>query len=350
MGRRASCASPRRRPSLRPWRGWLGSHSSAGTWDKLGGGGYEINSLFRPSQTSCMGTSSGWASDEKAGGEAGDRVTAGKWSSTELGIASVRLGCAEGWNGCFLTESVCGWGGGYYEDLEDNQSAFPRRGCWEEKKDGISIPIKKRVTSLPRLSLEKYHPCKCVCVCNVVCAAITGLANERTERIDCWNVKCFALCMFFSFLQYSLSLCVCGIKKKKRNVVTATCHQAVNSPRSINRMLSATSCPSRALFPCSHSEDAAGLSMTLAAPQRLLADDRECLALLDVWLMASVSLSGSLSMGRIAEGHCVCTLPSSALLLYRNALIDILEVLINKRTHSFLTLTVFALLVSFFGL
>lgn len=63
--------------------------------------------------------------------------------------------------------------------------------------------------------------------------------------------------------------------------------------------------------------------------------------------MGSVSLSGSLSTRRIAEGHCVCALASSALLLYRNALIDIPEVLINKRTHSFLTLTEFALLVSF---
>lgn len=132
----------------------------------------------------------------------------------------------------------------------------------------------------------------------------------------------------------------------KKNVVTAMCHQAVHSPRSINRMLFTTSCPPRALFPSSHSEDA-GLSMTLAAAWRLLADDRECLALLEVWLMGSVSLSGSLSARRIAEGHCVCALASSALLLYRNALIDIPEVLINKRTHSFLTLTEFALLVSF---
>lgn len=66
--------------------------------------------------------------------------------------------------------------------------------------------------------------------------------------------------------------------------------------------------------------------------------------------MGSVSLSGSLSMGRIAEGHCVCALASSALLLYRNALIDIPEVLINKRTHSFLTLMGFALLASLFFL
>lgn len=78
--------------------------------------------------------------------------------------------------------------------------------------------------------------------------------------------------------------------------------------------------------------------------------DRERLALLEVWLMGSVPVSGSLSARRIAEGHCVYSLASSALLLYRNALIDIPEVLINKRTNSFLTLTGFALLLSFFFL
>ncbi len=123
-----------------------------------------------------------------------------------------------------------------------------------------------------------------------------------------------------AFLQYSLSLCVCGMKKK--NVVTTRSHQAVHSPRSINRMLSTTSCPPRALFPSLHSEDA-GLSVTPAAVWRLLADDRACLALLEVWLMGNVSLSGSLSTRRIAEGHFVCTLASSDLLLCRNALIDI---------------------------
>lgn len=90
--------------------------------------------------------------------------------------------------------------------------------------------------------------------------------------------------------------------------------------------------------------------MTLAAAWRLLADDRECLALLEVWLMGSVSLSGSLSTRRIAEGHCVCALASSALPLGRNALIDIPEVLINKRTHSFLTRMGFCFVGKFFGL
>lgn len=66
--------------------------------------------------------------------------------------------------------------------------------------------------------------------------------------------------------------------------------------------------------------------------------------------MASVSLSGSLSSSRTAEGHCACELVSSAPLLYRNALIDILEVLINKGTHSFLTLIGFSLWASYFGL
>lgn len=75
--------------------------------------------------------------------------------------------------------------------------------------------------------------------------------------------------------------------------------------------------------------------MTLATV-RLLTDDRECLALFGVWLMGSVSLSGSLSTRRIAEGQRVCALPSSALRLERDTLIDIPEVLINKRTHTFL--------------
>lgn len=139
----------------------------------------------------------------------------------------------------------------------------------------------------------------------------------------------FLFCFVFCFFSTVLFVFVCLGDKKKKNVVTTMCHQAVNSPRSINRMLSTTSCPPRALFPSLHSEDA-GLSMTLAAVWRLLADDRECLALLEVWLMGSVSLSGSLSTRRIAEGHCVCALASSDLLLYRNALIDIPKVLINK--------------------
>lgn len=100
-----------------------------------------------------------------------------------------------------------------------------------------------------------------------------------------------------------------------------------------------------------YSEDAS-LSMTLTAAWRLLVDDRECLALLEVWLMGSVPVpvSGSLSTRRIAGGHCVCALPSTAFLLYRNALIDIPEVLINKRTHSLLSLMELALLVSFWPL
>lgn len=109
---------------------------------------------------------------------------------------------------------------------------------------------------------------------------------------------------------------------EEKNVVTTVYYQAVHSPRSINGMFPPTSCLPRALFPSSYSGDAS-LSMTLAAVLRLLKDDRECLTLLEVWLMGSVSLSGSLSSRRIAEGHCVCLLASSALLLYRNALIDI---------------------------
>lgn len=127
------------------------------------------------------------------------------------------------------------------------------------------------------------------------------------------RVKCFAL--------YVFSPCFSTVLFVWKNVVTTMWYQAVQSPRLINRMLSIFPvCPELCCPP--HSEDA-GLSMTLAAVWWLLRNDRECLVLLEVWLMASVSLSGPLSTRRIAEGHCVCSLASSALLLYRNALIDI---------------------------
>lgn len=161
------------------------------------------------------------------------------------------------------------------------------------------------------------------------------------------RVKCFALSIFFFSCYFAtvVFVFVCFRNEEEE----CSYHHVPLPARSINRRLSTTSCPPRALFPLSHSEDA-GLFMTLAAVWRLLVDDRECLALIEVWLMGSVALSGSLSTRRIAEGHCVCALASSALLLYRNALIDIPEVLINKRTHTFLTLVGFALLLSFFGL
>lgn len=56
------------------------------------------------------------------------------------------------------------------------------------KKDGISIPIKKRLTSFPILSLQKYQPCKCVLVCEVEDVKQRGNQeppNESTQRIDC---------------------------------------------------------------------------------------------------------------------------------------------------------------------
>lgn len=60
---------------------------------------------------------------------------------------------------------------------------------------------------------------------------------------------------------------------QKKNAVITTCHRAVHSVRSINPMFSTASCLSRALsFPL-HSEDS-GLSVTPAAAQRLLVDDK----------------------------------------------------------------------------
>lgn len=118
------------------------------------------------------------------------------------------------------------------------------------------------------------------------------------------RVKCFAL--FFPPLLFYSSLCLCVFVFEEEeeecsyhHVPSASAQFQINKQDAFHYFLSAQS-----FVPSSHSEDA-GLSMTLAAAWRLLADDRECLALLEVWLMGSVSLSGSLSTRRIAEGHCV---------------------------------------------
>lgn len=47
-----------------------------------------------------------------------------------------------------------------------------------EKKDGISIPIKKRVMCLFTLSLQKYHVM-------FVFVAMQQPVNELTKKIDC---------------------------------------------------------------------------------------------------------------------------------------------------------------------
>lgn len=75
---------------------------------------------------------------------------------------------------------------GFSEDLEDDQSAFPWSGCCEKKKDGISVPIKKRVTSLPTLSLKKIPPLQ-KCVQCYMCSSKTtkSPANEQANGIDC---------------------------------------------------------------------------------------------------------------------------------------------------------------------
>lgn len=77
---------------------------------------------------------------------------------------------------------------------------------------------------------------------------------------------------------------------------------AHGSPGSINGILAATSCLRGALFPVPLIQRDAGLDLTPAAVWRLLTEGGECWAL----LMASASLSGSLSTRGAAEGHCVC--------------------------------------------
>lgn len=75
-----------------------------------------------------------------------------------------------------------GGGGGVSRGLRGQSISIPLEGLLRgEKKDGISLPIKKRVTSLPTLSLEKYH--ECVRVWSS--AATESPANELTESIDC---------------------------------------------------------------------------------------------------------------------------------------------------------------------
>lgn len=167
------------------------------------------------------------------------------------------------------------------------------------------------------------------------------------------RVKCFALCLSVcacvSVVFFSIVLFVFvyfGDEEQE------CCYHHVpsgNAQSPIDKQDAFHYFRSELCSPVLHSEDA-GLSMTLTAAWRLLVDDRECLALLEVWLMGSMPVSGSLSTRRIAGGHCVCALASSAFLLYRNALIDISEDLINKGTHSLLSLMELALLVSFWPL
>lgn len=75
-----------------------------------------------------------------------------------------------------------------------------------KKKDGISVPIKKRVTSLPTLSLEKYLALK-ECVCNILCVALQ-MSKPKGLIV---GVNLFALCLFFSVF---FSVCLQDKKKE----------------------------------------------------------------------------------------------------------------------------------------
>lgn len=117
------------------------------------------------------------------------------------------------------------------------------------------------------------------------------------------RVKCFALCICFFFFFFSPVLFVFVFGPEQEccaDLVPSRCVQSQIDKRDASCLFLS----SRSFVHSSHSEDA-GLSVTLAAAWRLLADDRACLALLEVWLMGSAPVSGSLSTRRIAEGHCV---------------------------------------------
>lgn len=155
------------------------------------------------------------------------------------------------------------------------------------------------------------------------------------------RARCFALyicvCVcFFVFVCFGDAEEECG----RRGVPSSR----TQTHGSINRMFSHYFLSAKSFF-FSFFFRSSGLTVTSAPAWRLLADDRERWALLEVCLMASVS--GSLSTRRIEEGHCDCS-PASPVffLLYRNAGIDIPEVLINKRTHSFPSLTELSLWAS----
>lgn len=79
------------------------------------------------------------------------------------------------------------------------------------------------------------------------------------------RVKCFCtVCFFVFFLGFSTEVFVFVCLGDEEECTYNYVPSAAHSPRSINRMLSTTSCPPRASFPSVHSQDA-GLSVTLAA-------------------------------------------------------------------------------------
>lgn len=96
---------------------------------------------------------------------------------------------------------------------------------------------------------------------------------------------------------------------------------------SINGILAATSCLPAALFLRPGFQREAGLDLTPAAVWRLLTEDGECWGFIRGLAAGQGPYQG-------AEQQKVIVSASSP--LYRNALIDIPQVLINKRTHAWL--------------
>lgn len=148
-----------------------------------------------------------------------------------------------------------------------------------------------------------------------------------------WTVRVFSPSLFL-FFSRSLSLLASAMMKKKK------CHRSYappgdthSPPRSINGILAATSCLP-GFVPRPRIQRDAGLDLTPAAGWRLLTDDGECWASLELWLMASVFVW--VLVNEESSRRSLCLLVGRrGPPLYRNALIDIPSVLINKRTHTF---------------
>lgn len=146
-----------------------------------------------------------------------------------------------------------------------------------------------------------------MCVCVV---AVVGLRVQQTSvpKGLIVSVKCLGVCvlsplLFFPFFPpQSLSLCASAMMKKRERRSYASPGGTRLPPRIDKRDTCRYFLSARRFVPRLRIQRDAGLDLTPAAVWRLLTDGGERWAL----LMATASLSGSLSTRGAAEGHCVC--------------------------------------------
>lgn len=139
---------------------------------------------------------------------------------------------------------------------------------------------------------------------------------------------------FSFFFSRSLSLLASAMMKKKK------CHRSYAPPGDTRpppidkRDTCRPFLSARRFVPRPRIQRDAGLDLTPAAGWRLLTDEGECWASLELWLMASVFVW--VLVNEESSRRSLCLLVGRrGPPLYRNALIDIPSVLINKRTHTF---------------